>query len=278
MNSLQFYISEFTKNKTLVRATAFCGGFGFGFYLASQKTTEIVIYPDGGEPNDVKVDEDDNPDDAVILHFQKRLDEIAAEEEVAAFDDNPVIDPPVNDPKDIRVDLDKLRHRDALIEEFGYTEGMRRYQKEYSLGMDTTPSEEAQIENVFGKDPKPWDQEAEKAARTNSEIYVLHKDEFWRDEMDYTQTTLTYYSGDDILVDQDEVPIYNYRNVVGELQFGYGSEDRNAFYVRNHILKAEYEILHDRGSYAIEVLGLEYEEQQERASLKHSLGKFRPDD
>jgi hypothetical protein len=105
-----------------------------------------------------------------------------------------------------------------------------------------------------------WDYEKETASRSPEKPYVLHRDEFYNDEMDFTQITLTYYGGDDIMVDQDDTPIYGYSEVVGPLMFGHGSDDPNVFYVRNETRRTEYEVLNDPGSYSIEVLGLEYDD------------------
>jgi hypothetical protein len=121
-----------------------------------------------------------------------------------------------------------------------------------------------------------WVWDREHARRDEDGFYILHKDEFYQDERDYTQTTLTYYAGDDILVDQESVPIYNYTTIIGELRFGHGSDSESIFYVRNNKLKAEYEIVCDDGKYSVEILGLEAEEEAEQSNgLKHT--RFRED-
>lgn len=121
-----------------------------------------------------------------------------------------------------------------------------------------------------------WDWETENLARTTLEPYVLHKDEFYGEEKEgYTQTTLTYYAGDDILVDENDRPIYNHIAVIGPMRFGHGSDQLSVFYVRNDSLKAEYEVVLDEGLYSVEVLGLEIEEEAEAKDLKHSVPRFR---
>lgn len=115
-----------------------------------------------------------------------------------------------------------------------------------------------------------WDWHKEVASRSDSEPYILHKDEFYADEKEYAQSTLTYYAGDDILVDEEEKPIYNYSTIVGPLIFGHGCEDPNVFHVRNERNHAEYEIVFDPGLYSVEVLGLEIENNQRAKDLKHS--------
>lgn len=128
---------------------------------------------------------------------------------------------------------------------------------------------------LFAESDEDWDYTLELSRRKDDQPYILHKDEFFADERGYTQTTLTYYAGDDIMVDEDESPVYMHAHVVGELIFGHGSGDPNVVYVRNTERKAEYEILFDPGLYSIEVLGLEIENNQRVKALKHEPPKFR---
>lgn len=166
--------------------------------------------------------------------------------------------------------------------------------EETEVEVEETPEEETVVERrVFahssGLDDK-WDYDEELAKRTPDQPYVIHRDEFYENTHDYSQYTLTYYSGDDILVDEEDAPIYGYHKVVGDLKFGHGSQgDPNVFFVRNDKLRAEYEIINDPGLYSVEVLGLSIEdnvrarrvrEQREEKGqgLKHSnsgVPKFR---
>lgn len=126
-----------------------------------------------------------------------------------------------------------------------------------------------------------WDYDREVALRNEAEPYILHRDEFYTDELGFEQTTLTYYAGDDILSDQEDKPVYNHIHITGPLRFGHGSDgDPNIFYVRNHKLKAEYEICFDPGLYSEIVLGLEIEQNDRAQNLKHShkIHKFRSDE
>lgn len=125
-----------------------------------------------------------------------------------------------------------------------------------------------------------WDYEVERRARELHPFkpYVIHRDEYEDNEDDYSQSTLTYYEGDDVLVDEHDVPIYDPGNVIGSLEWGKGSSDINVFFVRNDRLKAEYEILRDHGHYAVEVLGVQIEEEfEERDRNGRKPQKFRDD-
>lgn len=123
-----------------------------------------------------------------------------------------------------------------------------------------------------------WDYEIEIAGRNPSEPYIIHKDEFYADEMNFTQTTLTYYAGDNIMADEEDVPLYNFETVTGPLRFGHGADDPNVVHIRNERRKAEYEVIHNDGMFSREVLGLEIEDNARVDEIQHSKNrKFKLD-
>lgn len=128
--------------------------------------------------------------------------------------------------------------------------------------------------NIFTNADADWDYEAELSTREHEAPYVIHKDEFFADEMGFKQETLTYYSGDDIMADPQDTPIYNYGGLMGELKFGHGSKDPNVVYIRNEVIHMEWEVLLHQSSFEHEVLGLSMEKDAEH-DLKHSVQKFR---
>jgi len=131
--------------------------------------------------------------------------------------------------------------------------------------------------NIFDGDDE-WDYAVELPTRNPNRPYIIHADEFAADERGFdSQSTLTWYEGDQILTDSSEVPIYDVRNTVGELRFGHGSGDPNVVYIRNEKLRAEYEIVRDFSSYQDTVLGgLDgIEEQYSKQDLKHSKQPLR---
>jgi hypothetical protein len=111
--------------------------------------------------------------------------------------------------------------------------------------------------NVFPDENDDWDYDEEVKHRTPDHPYIIHRDEYFSNEMDYRQSTLTFYEGDEILCDEQDTPVYNPEKVVGNIIFGHGSQDISICYVRNESLEAEYEILVDHGYYQQEVLGAE---------------------
>lgn len=137
----------------------------------------------------------------------------------------------------------------------------------------THPFERLELDKI------EWSYEAERATRTDTAPYILHRDEFFGEEMGFDQSTWTYYEGDDILVDETDTPVYNYQENTGELKWGHGSGDENVVYIRNEDMKAEYEVVRNEGHYSVEVLGLELEERLAADDLRHSRQqRFRDSD
>lgn len=140
-------------------------------------------------------------------------------------------------------------------------------------------SEEPQelvTKSVFDDPDDDWDFALEISTRSLDKPYVIHREEFYADEKDYTQCTLTYYAGDNIMCDEQDVPVYNHETITGPLLFGHGSHDPNVVHIRNDTQMAEYEICYDPGLYSVDVLGLDIENNQRVEDLKHSKNrKFR---
>lgn len=147
---------------------------------------------------------------------------------------------------------------------------------EHILVVDKNETDdEPEILNVFTRSD-PWDYAAEEIKRENSNgIYILHRDEFFADEQSFTQLTFNYYAKDDILVDEDDKPVHNYKDVVGELGWGYGSLDPNVFYSRNENLREEYEVLYNDEFYSVEILGYNLESVYEEEDGREKLMKFK---
>lgn len=125
-----------------------------------------------------------------------------------------------------------------------------------------------------------WDYDDEVKRRNPLQPYVIHRDEFFAEQMgveNYIQSQLTFYEGDEVLIDEDSKPMYNHEMIIGPLQWGHGSDDPNVFYARNMARQMEYEIIRDPGHYRVEVLGLEMEHQTtEREERKQARQrKFR---
>lgn len=122
--------------------------------------------------------------------------------------------------------------------------------------------------NVF-KQVENFDYETEIQNRTEEAPYIITYDEWSGNESEYDQSTLTYYEGDDILVDSTDQPIQETDDTVGDnnlLRFGHGSKDNNVVYIRNDRVELEWEVVRSPGKYSEEVLGF----------MEHSARDRRP--
>lgn len=105
-----------------------------------------------------------------------------------------------------------------------------------------------------------WNWPSEMSKRSSDRPYIIHQDEFAKNETEFVQTTYVYYAEDNVLVDEDEAILTNAEELVGKnfsRRFGHGTDDFNILYVRNPVLQLEMEICRSPGSYEVEVLGLE---------------------
>lgn len=132
--------------------------------------------------------------------------------------------------------------------------------------------------NVFVEEIAGWSYDEELPKRTPDEPYIIHRDEFYGDEMEWdNQQSLTWYEGDSILAMEDDTVVYNPHLMIGsDLRWGHGSGDPDIIFVRNERLHAEYEVTRFPGSFEQDVLGGHLEEKMAEADLKHSRspGKF----
>jgi hypothetical protein len=133
--------------------------------------------------------------------------------------------------------------------------------------------------NVFSESSDDWDYNIEDRYREENPDgpYVLHEDEYIRNDLGFRQETLTYYLSDDILADESGTPVYNYSKLTGALRFGHGSNDENIVYIRNSGIRMEWEILRHSGWYTKEVHGIDIEDSYENEDLRHENAprKFR---
>jgi hypothetical protein len=117
--------------------------------------------------------------------------------------------------------------------------------------------------NIFvdGRELEEFDYAAEVDKRNPDEPYIITHDEFMENENGFTQGTMTYYNGDDILTDDKDVPVPDIEEIVGSealTKFGYGSRDRNVVYVRNEKIETDFEITLSQGEFAKEVAGFQH--------------------
>lgn len=239
-----------------VGGVAFGAGLGVGYFLGRRRSKK-------------EMETHDLPDN---LDLDLKVEEIKEMDEVQAIQEG--VDR-------IREEREAREHRPVVIDAEAF-EKLRETPPDGELVPRTEDNDTGEVlvdgqpvqSNVFAANDEEWNYDEELAQRNDSSPYVIHRDEFYAGENDFTQTTLTYYAGDEILVDENDAPIYNHEKVTGPLKFGHGSGDPGVVYVRNSQRRAEYEIVRDQGLYSVEVLGLEMEQNDRaRGEVQHS--KFR---
>jgi len=127
------------------------------------------------------------------------------------------------------------------------------------------PIEEVEVQRVEQEKAEKdkdvgWSYPAELARRTPNKPYIIHQDEFFENETEFSQVTLTYYEGDGVLADTDDSVLHNQISLIGDgtlSRFGHGADDYNVLYVRNPHLEMEYEICRVQKSFEVEVEGLD---------------------
>lgn len=154
----------------------------------------------------------------------------------------------------------------------------RKVQEEIDESVSDEPEELAVVtRNIFeSNDPDTffnWEEEMERREAKPLDPYVITKEEFYQGEKDYEQVNLTWFDGDDVLVDSRDSPVDNTDSTVGDsnlLRFGHGSEDKNVVYIRNERLEIDIEIAKSNGKFAEEVLGfIEHSDHRRPRKFRH---------
>jgi len=104
-----------------------------------------------------------------------------------------------------------------------------------------------------------WDLEAERMNRELGRPYVITENEWSENTDNNDRQVLTYFAGDDTLVDEDEAMIDDIEGTVGQdnmQRFGHGCDDPNVVFIRNERIGTDFEVMRHTGNYAEEVLGL----------------------
>lgn len=125
--------------------------------------------------------------------------------------------------------------------------------------------------DVDPEDVTQWD-------RGPNQPYVITEEEYRIDRLDHEKLSITYYSGDDTMADENEQYIPDPDGTVGleNLQFfGLASRDERLLHIRNERVGADFEVALNEGSYSREVLGFGIEESMVKESKK-GIRKMRP--
>lgn len=131
-----------------------------------------------------------------------------------------------------------------------------------------------EVQNVFARTDAGWNWPTENAYREALEPgvpYVIHRDEFFANENEWTQGHYTYFKGDDVLIDEHDAPVDDQAALVGIMNltmFGHGSFDPNIVYVRNPELEIEIAIMRSDDSFSDQQKGVSAKEPEATEDLK----------
>lgn len=230
----------------LVGAVAFTAGATAGYILGKRNAVTIVPAETSSTPEQLAIDFETN--------------------EVVLIGEGDTLIPKYTTVKDLSSIITPV-----VVEDDEFVHPVDEFERNLLNGDDTSePEAEPAVVNIFAIDDPDWDYEIELNNRDNETPYILHKDEFFAEEMGFRQTTVTYYAGDDIMSDEAETPVYDYNKLMGPLKWGHGSGDPNVVYVRNEKTRQEWEVILHTGRYEVEVLGNEYVNALAEDELRHS--------
>jgi hypothetical protein len=104
--------------------------------------------------------------------------------------------------------------------------------------------------------------------------YVIEAAEWYLNETNYDQITLTFWADDEVLIDDSKRVITDVDSVVGATnlhRFGFKSEDPEIVYVRNERLEVDYEITKDDRSYSEVKHGVDSNDRDEQEARRSRM-------
>lgn len=90
------------------------------------------------------------------------------------------------------------------------------------------------------------------------DIYDVSWEEFSNDHMEYDKLSITYFQGDNVLMNDDGEEL-DINATIGEdmLEYIIDFKNRDVFYIRNEVNKTDYEVTKIKGTYVNSLLGLD---------------------
>lgn len=117
---------------------------------------------------------------------------------------------------------------------------------------DSPPEDEAMDESMENSYNEQMGRKYE-LSEVYGEPFVISLQEFTEEMQQFDKLSISYYEGDDTVVDEDEEIIEEPHELLGDGAlncFGEGSEDPDIVYVRNAKLAIDYEVIRSPRTYA----------------------------
>jgi hypothetical protein len=161
-------------------------------------------------------------------------------------------------PDDLADESKKTRHkREQFAKTKEAAQAVRDYRGESKKkAEEQVENDQGNIENFISPDGFDYDEEIK--LRTPHAPYIITKEEFFENEDEFEQVSVTYFLDDDVVSDGTDEPIDNVDDVLGEeniVQFGKGSGDPHIVYIRNEKLMLDFEVLKDESSFGEKIRG-----------------------
>jgi len=124
------------------------------------------------------------------------------------------------------------------------------------------------------EDPTQWD-------RTQNKPYVITVDEFMMDNREWDKVSLTYYSDDDTLADEDDQGVPDIDaciDLANLAHFGVGSNDPAVMHIRNELKEIDFEVTRVEGSYSKIIMGIDKWDADDIEEPKPKIRKMKDHD
>lgn len=182
---------------------------------------------------------------------EKYEEEVATDSNLVSFT---VIDPIANSQGDM------LRDAINILDTQGYTNYSKSAHHAPPSEEEVSDVKESVKRNVFDtarEERRDFDANAELEKKEDGNPYIITIAEYMSGSSGCSQSTVTYYEGDDVVANEIDIPWEKYEEKLGDdnLHFGCGSSDPNIVYIRNEDLDEEYEVVRSRGTFEQEVAG-----------------------
>jgi len=91
--------------------------------------------------------------------------------------------------------------------------------------------------------------------------YIIREEQYHDEYQHFEKHSITFFEEDDTLAMPDDRPVEDVDAMVGDAltRFGEGSNDKDIVYVRNQVQRTDYEIIRNKNSFGVMVLGFDKE-------------------
>lgn len=183
----------------------------------------------------------------------------------------------VSAPKTEMVDYSSMSRGNEFIDK---TEGPAVISEERLAAIAAVDEVEAQERNAFDENVEADWEIATEQNRQAKKPYVISKDDFFENDMDWPQFTFTWFEGDGVLADEKEDMVADPDNIAGNWnleRFGWKSQDPNTVYVRVPEHEMEIEVIKSEGTFAAEVHGFTHSDDDFERRRKGGRVRFGDD-